>query len=97
MNFKFLIFIIMLCYICFSNSFTFTSHTYPHTAQVVGINYHSNTVIVKTSTGIFYTFYGTEDYMIGDLVSLTMDTRGTTENVVDDMIVQMQYSGYTTT
>ena len=95
MKLKFLVFIIMLCYICFSNRFTFPSGTYPHTAQVVGINYHSDTVIVKTSTDIFYSFNGTEDYMIGDLVSLTMDTNGTSDNAIDDVVVQVQYSGYT--
>lgn len=94
MKFKFLLSIIMLCYILFSSS-TLSPNTYPHTAQVIGINYQSDTVIVKTATGIFYSFSGTEDYMIGDLVSLTMDTNGTFYNVIDDVIVQVQYSGYT--
>ena len=95
MKFKILVSSILLCFACLLNSCTTSPDIYPHTAQVVGLNYSTDTVIVKTATGIYYSFSGTEDYMIGDLVSLTMDTNGTPDNVIDDMVVQVQYSGYT--
>ena len=95
MKFKLLVSFILLCSMCLLNSCAIPDATYPHTAQVVGLNYHTDTVIVKTATGIFYSFYGTEDYMIGDLVSLTMDNSATPDNVIDDVIVEVRYSGYT--
>ena len=95
MRFKFLVFSILLSFACLLNSCAVSPDTYPPTAEVVGLNYHTNTVIVKTAVGIFYSFNGTEDYMIGDLVSLTMDTNKTPDNVIDDVIVQVRYSGYT--
>ena len=95
MKLKFLVSSILLCLTCLLNSCTASADIYPHTAKVVGLNYTTDTVTIKTATGIFYSFIGTEDYMIGDLVSLTMSTNGTPDNVIDDVIVQVRYSGYT--
>lgn len=95
MRFKLLTSFVLLCSMCLLNSCAFPDNTYPHTAQVVGLNHRTDTVIIKTATGIFYSFSGIEDYMIGDLVSLTMDNSATPDNIVDDVIVEVRYSGYT--
>ena len=85
---------LVLCGLSQLSSCSYVPTTYPHTAQVVYLNYQSDTVTVKTAAGLFYTFDGTEDYMMGDLVSLIMDSNGTPHNVTDDLIVDARYSGY---
>ena len=85
----------IFCTFSMISSCYYVPTTYPHTAQVVYLNHHTNSVTVKTATGLIYTFGGIEDYMVGDYISLIMDTNGTPDNVVDDVVVQARYSGYT--
>lgn len=63
---------------------------YPETGVVVEI--YDDTVVVETSTGNLFEFYGSEDWFIGDCVSMIMDSCGTVE-VNDDMIITVKYSG----
>ena len=72
-----------------------SNNTYPHSAEIVAIDYSLNIVTVRTSTGLYYYFTGTEDYAVGDIVSMIMDSQGTEDYVIDDIIVKVQYSGYT--
>ena len=95
MRLKLLFSILVLCAFSLLNSCYYVPTTYPHTAQVVYLNYHADTVTVKTATGLLYTFDGTEDYILGDLVSLIMDSNGTPNYVKDDLIIDVRYSGYT--
>lgn len=68
---------------------------YPHSAEIVALDYSLDIVTVRTSSGLYYYFDGTEDYAVGDIVSVIMDTQGTEDYVIDDIIVKVQYSGYT--
>lgn len=63
---------------------------YPETGKVVEIC--NDTVSVETYTGNVFEFYGSEDWMIGDCISLIMDGCGTAE-VNDDVIITVKYSG----
>ena len=63
---------------------------YPETGVVVEI--YDDSVVVETSTGNLFEFYGSEDWFIGDCVSMIMDSCGTVE-VNDDMIITVKYSG----
>lgn len=67
-----------------------SENRYPETARVVEI--YDDTVVVETSTGNIFEFYGSEDWFIGDCVSMTMDSCGTVE-VNDDIIITVKYSG----
>lgn len=67
-----------------------SSTLYPETAKVVEIS--ADTVTVETSTGNLFEFYGSEDWFVGDCISLIMDGCGTAE-VNDDVIIAVKYSG----
>lgn len=70
------------------------SYVYPQTAQITKLNYKTDTVTITTATGISYTFIGIEDYTIGDLVSVIMDSNHTKDYIPDDKVLKVQYSGY---
>ena len=67
------------------------STLYPETGKVVEIS--GEVVAVETSTGNLFEFYGSEDWSIGDTVSMIMDSCGT-ENVTDDIIIDAHYSAW---
>lgn len=67
------------------------STLYPETAKVVEIC--NDEVVVETCTGNLFAFYGAEDWMIGDCISLIMDSCGTPK-VTDDMVIDAHYSAW---
>ena len=79
--------ILIVAYMCSCGKSTL----YPETEKVVEIC--NDTVSVETSTGNIFEFYGSEDWFVGDCVSLTMDSCGT-ENVTDDIIIDAHYSAW---
>ena len=68
--------------------------TYPAAAEVVELDRAADLVTVKTSARIGYKFIGCEDWLLGDLVAMTMNDNGTPEMVLDDEIIEVRYSGY---
>lgn len=66
---------------------------YGLTAEIIELDYESDTVTVMDANGFTWDFKGCEDYFKGDLVSLVMDDRGT-DFIYDDKIVNDRYSGY---
>lgn len=66
------------------------STLYPETGKVVEIC--NDVVTVETSTGNLFEFYGSEDWFVGDIVSMIMDSCGTVQ-VNDDVIITVKYSG----
>lgn len=67
------------------------STLYPETGKVVEIC--NDTVSVETSTGNIFEFYGSEDWFVGDCISLIMDSCGTSR-VTDDIIIDAHYSAW---
>ena len=67
------------------------STLYPETGKVVSIS--GDAVTVETSTGNLFEFYGSEDWFIGDCVSMVMDSCGT-QRVTDDIIIDAHYSAW---
>lgn len=67
-----------------------SENRYPETARVVEIC--NDEVTVETSTGNLFAFYGAEDWMVDDTVSMIMDSCGTAD-VKDDAIITVKYSG----
>lgn len=67
---------------------------YPETMIITEVNQAENIVTAETATGYIYSFSGTEDYTTGDIVSLIMSDNGTADNITDDIILSVQYSGF---
>lgn len=87
---KILILILILATLLALVSACGKSTLYPETGKVVEIC--NDEVVVETYTGNLFAFYGAEDWMIGDCISLIMDGCGTAE-VNDDIIIAVKYSG----
>lgn len=87
---KLLILILAIAIIACTCSCGKSSTLYPETAKVVEIC--NDEVVVETYTGNLFAFYGAEDWMVDDTVSMIMDSCGTAE-VNDDIIITVKYSG----
>lgn len=69
---------------------------YPETMIITEVNQDKNLVTAETATGFIYSFSGTEDYQVNDLISCIMNDNVTEDNITDDIIVSVQYSGFYT-
>lgn len=67
--------------------------TYAMTAVVTDIDEKTDTVLIKDGNGFMWSFYGVEDWAIGDIASCVMTTKGT-QKILDDEIISVKYSGY---
>ena len=65
---------------------------YPATFVVTEIDYAEDVVVVEDYNGNIWSFDGTEDWMVGDIVSAVMYGKGTPE-IWDDEFVTCRYSG----
>ena len=70
------------------------AETYANTGRVMAISTGTDTVIVEDCSGNLWAFYGVEDWMVGDCVSLVMSDAGT-EEIYDDEILSVRYSAWT--
>lgn len=68
--------------------------TYANTGRVMAVSAGTDTVIVEDYSGNLWAFYGAEDWMEGDCVSLVMGDNATPE-LTDDEILSVRYSGWT--
>lgn len=66
---------------------------YPKAMQVIELNYDTNEIVCIDSNNFKWIFLGIEDYEINDLVVCIMDNNCTQE-IFDDSILSVQYSGY---
>jgi len=64
---------------------------YPACGQIISIE--ENLVIVEDLSGNAWTFCGSEDWAIGDIVAMIMDNMNTS-TIYDDEIVDIRYCGY---
>ena len=69
------------------------SRTYPRTAVVVEIDRPNDTVICMDSVGTLWAFYGVEDWEVGDVVSMILDSRNTC-CICDDKVINPRYSSF---
>lgn len=65
---------------------------YPAAAVVFEIDRESDTVFAEDYNGNVWAFYGAEDWVCGDVVSLMMCDMGT-QTIYDDEIVSVRYAG----
>lgn len=67
---------------------------YARTAKITEVDYDIDTVTLVDGAGLFWQFFGCEDYDTGDLVSMLMSDAGTPESCYDDVIVSARYAGF---
>ena len=67
--------------------------TYPRAMVVDTIDYKADVVYCIDAVGYEWKYYGTEDYMKGDVVICTMNDNGT-KDIKDDKIEGVVWSGY---
>lgn len=72
-----------------------TARIYPMTAEVIGFNYEDDLVTVVNGSENYFSFYGIEDWQLGDLVSIMMVDPGTPGILDDDVILLHWYTGIT--
>lgn len=70
-----------------------TIHEYPETFIVVAVDQDHDFITLQDFNGFTWNWNGCEDWMIGDIASAIMDSNGT-EDITDDRIVMLKYSGY---
>ena len=70
------------------------ANIYPLSGKVVELNTIEDTVTFETESGMLYGFYGVEDWMIGDHVAAIMYDNETPNDVTDDEILTVRYTGY---
>lgn len=66
---------------------------YPTTAVVSEVNYEENLVSVEDFNGNIWQFTETDDWAVGDICSMIMDSKKT-EEIEDDEILSVRYSGF---
>lgn len=76
------------------NIYFSTDTLYPHTAVVSKVDYKEDTVYCEDFNGHVWMFTECDDWNCGDIVSMIMDTNGTDDDITDDEIVSVKYSGY---
>ena len=66
---------------------------YARTMTVTEINTEKDLVTLTDTTDHTWEFEGIEDWVVGDIASCIMDSKGT-EEIKDDAIVDIKYNGY---
>lgn len=65
---------------------------YPHAAVVVEVDDVGDRVYVSDYNGEVWMFYGSEDWLVGDIAAMVIDNMGTPE-IAGDRIISVRYCG----
>ena len=68
-------------------------HTYPNVGTVTEINREDDSVTFVDGVGFAWSFYGVEDWELGDTVVVIMYDKGT-DSILDDEITNIKYSNF---
>lgn len=71
-------------------------NTYPRAMEIVEIDKANDIAICVDAVGMEWEFTEPEDLEVGDLVICTMYDNGTADTIIDDEIIDVQWSGYIT-
>ena len=69
------------------------ANTYPRAMEIVEIN--DDVAVCVDAVGMEWEFTEPEDLEVGDIIICTMYDNGTKETILDDEIVDVDWSGYT--
>jgi hypothetical protein len=67
---------------------------YPRAMFVTSLDKTNDKVICEDATEMVWSFYGIDDWEIGDMVTCIMDSKGT-DSMLDDEMTEIHYGGYT--
>ena len=67
---------------------------YPQTFIISEIDREADLIYLETFSGMVYTWEGCEDWEVNDLAAAIMNDNGTPDNITDDTIEMLRYSGY---
>lgn len=70
------------------------ANTYPRAMEIVEIDRAADIAVCVDAVGMEWEFTEPEDLEVGDIVICTMYDNGTKETIVDDVIVDVRWSGY---
>lgn len=76
----------------FSAAPAFALELYALAGRVVGFDYASDEVFFVDGAGIIWSFFGIEDWAIGDIVACVVSDNNT-EEIYDDIILSVRYNG----
>lgn len=85
------VFVMLLISILQMQTQTQTAQIYPDAGIVTCIK--GDSVTYQTANGNLFSFYGSEDWQVGDAVAVLMYNNGT-DTINDDVILQTKYVGY---
>ena len=71
-----------------------SGRTYPHCGIVCEVNASENLVTFEDASGNLWSFFGSEDWQPGDIVSVMMYDNGTEKTIYDDQIIEARYNGH---
>ncbi len=71
-------------------------NTYPRAMEIVEVDKARDMAVCVDAVGMEWEFTEPEDLEVGDLVIFIMYDKGTKETILDDEIVDIVWSGYTT-
>jgi len=71
-------------------------NTYPRAMEITRVDLMADKAICVDATGLEWEFYEPEDLEEGDIIIATMYDKGTKSTIIDDEIVDVVWSGYTT-
>lgn len=69
-------------------------NTYPRAMEIVEVK--EDTAICVDAVGFEWEFDGADDLDVGDIIICTMYDKGTKNTIIDDEIIDVRWSGYTT-
>ena len=91
---KTMMMMMMITMMMMSNNTTTQHDTHMRAMIVTQLDYTQDIVTCVDAVGFEWQFYGCEDYAINDLVCTLMDDNGTPDTILDDIIIDAEYTGY---
>ena len=76
------------------SALTVRTETYSRAMIIDSYNKANDEVICVDAVGLEWSFYGLEDLEVGDMIICTMSDNGTRETIIDDEIIDVEWSGY---
>ena len=86
--------VLFLAFIGITHAYGENENIYARVAVITNLDFNEDIVEVEDAVGFIWEFEGVEDYMIGDVVAMIMQSDGSPETILDDVILNVTYSGY---
>ena len=82
--------LVLACTLAIADSFAEVHELYSAVMKVVELDFDEDVVYVENWAGHVYSFYGVEDWYVGDYCSMVMDNNYTSD-ITDDTILSVRY------